>query len=245
MSAADVSLYSSLRLTTAAMSVPPPVCCSLSTRGIDRMIPVARGTATIGGCTLGSIMRVPRRRFAMPTLPRPARRRPVRLDRRRAAPAPRDWIYTLSPTEIGEIEAATPRCAPAGSTSPRSPAPISRCRPSARCSTGCAARCSTAAASCCCAGCRSRAGRSPTAPPPIGASAAISAMPARRTRWGICSAMSAISASRRPTPTCAPTRPPSASISTPTRATSSGCSASRPRNRAGCRRSSARWRSTT
>jgi hypothetical protein len=47
----------------------------------------------------------------------------------------------------------------------------------------------------------------------------------RRTRRGICWAMCAIWALRHRTRTCAPTRRPSGSISTPIHATSSGCCA--------------------
>ena len=49
-----------------------------------------------------------------------------------------EWTYRLSAAEIAEIEQATREVRARGPTSPRSPATISRCRRSGRCSTGCA-----------------------------------------------------------------------------------------------------------
>ena len=108
------------------------------------------------------------------------------------------------------------------SISLKSAATTSRCRRLDRCSIGCVPRCSKGAALCCCAACRLKTGRSPKVPPPIGASAPISAPPVRRTPKAICSDMSTTSDrdSARQTPICAATRQRSGRIFILTAATS-------------------------
>ena len=170
-----------------------------------------------------------------------ADRGPVRLDRRRYARARGGVGLPPSPPEIAEIETAVKAVQARGLDIADIAARTSRCRCSGWCWTGCAPRCSTAAALCYCEDARRRSADRRERDRLLGYRHLFRQCPiAERARHLLGMSTTSVKGSARPTQISAAMRLRNARISISTAATSSRCCACGARSQAGCRRSSVR-----